>query len=192
MTRIKKHYRIHWVRLVTAAIIVLACIAAAGLYCSDDHGGTCMIRQAVQHDLYDTDCPIVKTALKEVGNRGGEKYWRWYGFDYHVAWCGCFVSWCGEQHGYVSEGRMPKFVYVPDGVNWFKAEGQWKDSDYTPEAGNIIFFTDNKSGIGSHVGIVGGCGSGRVYTIEGNRRNKCIKASYPLKSRKILGYGMIK
>ena len=35
---------------------------------------------------------IVKVAKKEIGNVGGEKYWRWFGFDSHVHWCACFVS----------------------------------------------------------------------------------------------------
>ena len=38
---------------------------------------------------------IVEVALSQVGNVGGEPYWSWYGFSSRVAWCACFVSWCG-------------------------------------------------------------------------------------------------
>ena len=49
--------------------------------------------------LTDVDVPLVKTARAELGNKGGEKFWSWYGFDYQVDWCGCFVSWCADQNG---------------------------------------------------------------------------------------------
>ena len=40
---------------------------------------------------------VVAIAQGEVGNAGGEKYWRWYGFDSRVSWCACFVSWVLHQ-----------------------------------------------------------------------------------------------
>ena len=35
-------------------------------------------------------------------NIGGDKYKHWYGMDDN--WCAMFVSWCGEQCGYIKEG----------------------------------------------------------------------------------------
>lgn len=52
---------------------------------------------------------IVSVAKAEIGNEGGEKFWLWYGFNSHVSWCACFVSWCGEQCGLIQSGAMPKF-----------------------------------------------------------------------------------
>lgn len=40
---------------------------------------------------------IVKVALEQVGNVGGQTYWSWYGFESRVEWCACFVSWCANQ-----------------------------------------------------------------------------------------------
>ena len=37
---------------------------------------------------------LKQTAVSELGNSGGEKYWKWYGFDSHTSWCACFVLWC--------------------------------------------------------------------------------------------------
>ena len=37
---------------------------------------------------------LVAVALSQVGNVGGETYWRWYGFDERVDWCAIFISWC--------------------------------------------------------------------------------------------------
>ena len=42
---------------------------------------------------------IASVALTQLGNQGGQKFWSWYGFDSHVAWCACFASWCGDQAG---------------------------------------------------------------------------------------------
>ena len=36
---------------------------------------------------------------KKIGNKGGEKYWRWYGFNQRVNWCAIFVSWCANGTG---------------------------------------------------------------------------------------------
>lgn len=138
---------------------------------------------------------LIKTARSQLGNVGGEKFWSWYGYSYHVAWCACFVSWCADQNDLIESGTIPKFSYVPTGVNWFKSEGLWKDSSYTPEAGDIIFFDIDdsgkarNSGSASHVGIVTACKNGYVYTIEGNRKNVCVERKYKLSSDKILGYG---
>ena len=57
---------------------------------------------------------IVEVALSQVGNIGGEPYWRWYGFSGREEWCACFVSWCAEQCGYIESGLVPKFAYCPN------------------------------------------------------------------------------
>ena len=38
-------------------------------------------------------------ASKQIGNNGGQKFWSWYGFNYRVEWCACFVSWCANEVG---------------------------------------------------------------------------------------------
>lgn len=63
---------------------------------------------------------IVQVAQSQVGNVGGRKYWSWYGFNSRVEWCACFVSWCGNQCGYIADGKMPRFAGVGVGVDWFK------------------------------------------------------------------------
>lgn len=39
---------------------------------------------------------MVQIALSQVGNIGGEIYWRWYGFNSRVEWCAVFVSKSGD------------------------------------------------------------------------------------------------
>ena len=70
--------------------------------------------------VLDGDAPIVETARTQLGNYGGKKFWQWYGFDSHVDWCACFVSWCADQNGLIDDGKVPMSCYVPQQVNWFR------------------------------------------------------------------------
>ncbi len=133
---------------------------------------------------------IVEVALTQVGNVGGEPYWSWYGFDSHVEWCACFVSWCAEQCGYLESGIIPKYSLCSDGVNWFQRNGQWQGRDYEPTAGSIIFFDWDNDGTIDHTGIVEKCENGTVYTVEGNSGDACRQRSYAVGSSVIYGYGI--
>jgi hypothetical protein len=133
---------------------------------------------------------IVELALSQVGQQGGQPYWSWYGFGGRVAWCACFVSWCADECGYIEAGIIPKFALCSDGVNWFKAQGQWQDRHYEPMAGDIIFFDWGADGSVDHVGIVESCEGGVVHTVEGNSRDACRQKEYPVGSSNIYGYGL--
>jgi len=133
---------------------------------------------------------IVEVALTQLGNEGGQPYWSWYGFEGHVEWCACFVSWCADQCGYIESGIIPKFAGCVDGANWFKGNGQWQDRNYEPQAGNIIFFDWEGDGETDHVGIVEKCENGVVYTVEGNSGDACRQNQYTVGSSSIYGYGV--
>lgn len=133
---------------------------------------------------------IVAIAKSQIGNIGGETYWRWYGFTSRVEWCACFVSWCANEAGLIEQGLVPKFSYCPDGVNWFKENGQWLDRTAIPQAGYIVFFDWNLDGIADHVGIIEKVEGDVIYTIEGNVNNECLKKEYN-NSLIILGYGKL-
>ena len=134
---------------------------------------------------------IVAVALSQVGNVGGQTYWSWYGFSSRVEWCACFVSWCGDQCGYIESGVMPKHSYCPTGVEWFRSRGQWQDRNSIPVPGSIIYFDWGGDGIADHVGIVESCDGSTMYTIEGNANNACKQLSYAVGDRRILGYGTL-
>ena len=133
---------------------------------------------------------IVEVALSQVGNIGGEPYWRWYGFSGREEWCACFVSWCAEQCGYIESGLVPKFAYCPNGAAWFQEHGRWKGRDYVPISGDIIFFDFDGDRISEHVGIVEKVEDGMIYTVEGNYEDECSKASYLLSDIGIAGIGV--
>ena len=146
---------------------------------------------AVLYGISSTSEDIVKVALEQVGNIGGNPYWSWYGFSSRVEWCACFVSWCANECGYIENGVIPKFAGVSVGIDWFKDRAQWADNTYTPESGAIIFFDWESDGKPDHVGIVEKCENGIIYTIEGNSLNdSCLRRNYIVGSSIIYGYGL--
>ena len=111
--------------------------------------------------------------------------------EVRVFWCACFVSWCGEQCGYLENGVMPKFSLCSDGVKWFQDKGQFQDGSYVPAAGDIIFYDWGNDGSIDHVGIVESVKKGTVNTIEGNSGDAVRKRSYPVGDSRIYGYGVL-
>ena len=150
-----------------------------------------------QSVLYGTnigDTYIVDVASSQVGNVGGEPYWRGYGFTSRVEWCACFVSWCANECGYIETGVIPKYASCRNGVRWFQERNLWQDSSFVPSPGHIIFFdwsddTGGRDGTPDHTGIVEKTDENYIYTIEGNAGDSCIRKKYPIGSVDILGYG---
>ncbi len=145
---------------------------------------------------------LVNLALSQLGNKGGEKYWRWAGSSKRIAWCALFVSWCADKTGLRAAGKVPYFSFVGDGVHWFKTKGKWiKSSDVNSsnydklvKPGMLIFFdweeNGKRDGHGDHVGIVTKVSGGRIYTVEGNNDDAVRESSYPANSKSILGFGI--
>ncbi len=151
---------------------------------------------------YDTsqipNSEIILVAKAQTGNEGGDKFWKWYGFEEHVAWCACYVSWCANECGYIDKGIIPKFSVCTDGINWFKEKNEWHDrgESYYPIVGDIIFFdwydeNGNQDGNCDHVGIVTrtDIDNRNIYTIEGNTSNKCAERMYSFDDVQVIGYG---
>ena len=135
---------------------------------------------------------IVEVAISQIGNVGGEIYWSWYGFDSHVNWCACFVSWCANECGYIEAGIIQRFAGCQSqGIPWFKTVDLWQDSGsgYLPKPGDIIFFDWEVDGWSDHVGIVEYVEDGRIHTVEGNSGDSCRRRSYSIDSSLIVGYG---
>jgi len=136
------------------------------------------------------DGSMIEIASAQIGNVGGEIYWRWYGFNSRVPWCAIFVSWVADQAGLIDAGIIPRFASVNYGIQWFRDRGQWRGRDYTPAPGDLIFFDWNGNGRGDHVGIVERVEGGYVYAIEGNTSDSVARRRYRLDSVRILGYGI--
>jgi len=139
-----------------------------------------------------TESPeIVAVAASQIGNTGGEKFWSWYGFSERVEWCACFVSWCANECGYIEKDMLPKFSYCDPAI--FIARNQWRDTDYEPKPGDLVFFDwiedDGKpDGEADHVGIVEKIEGDTLYTIEGNRSDACGRYEYSVNDPVLFGY----
>lgn len=133
---------------------------------------------------------IIEIARKEIGNKGGEKYWRWYGFNQRVNWCAIFVSWCANESG-IMNNSIPIFSLCTDGEKWYKEHSKWKNKSYIPQTGDIVFFDWNGDGHVQHVGIVEKVENDKVYTIEGNSKDEVRNKNYSLTNKSIYGYGSV-
>ena len=133
---------------------------------------------------------MIMVAASQIGNEGGEIYWRWYGFSSHVDWCAVFVSWCADQAGLIDDGSMPKFAVCDNGIRWFVEKGRWFNRNIEPKPGMIIFFDWDGDGRSDHVGIVEKFEEGMIYTIEGNSGDICRRRCYDVGSSVIMGYGI--
>lgn len=99
-------------------------------------------------------------------NIGGITYKEWYGLD--DDWCAMFVSWCGNECGYITDGIMVKSASVSETKNWYEERNRYqeKESGYIPAEGDLVFFLNGMS----HVGIVVSyqAESDQITVIEGN------------------------
>lgn len=138
--------------------------------------------------LSDYDGSLLKEAASsQLGEEGGEKYWRWCGFDSRVDWCACFISWCLDQ----CYDGCPKMVSCAELLQWLKGMSMWYGNDITPSPGMIVLFDGDGNHRPEHVGIVDCLKDGRVYVIEGNSNDRCALNSYILSSPIIYGYGAV-
>ena len=136
------------------------------------------------------DGSIIEIAETQLGNIGGETFWRWYGFTERDEWCAMFVSWCAYQAGLIDSGVIPRFSSCRVGIQWFQDRGQWQGPGYVPAPGDLIFFDWEPDGTADHVGIVERVTGDEVHTIEGNSSDSVRRRSYSFDSGKIFGYGI--
>ena len=84
-----------WIAVVIILVIVLIAGFVAVIFNSDGDA-----------DYDSSQIPnsqIVLVAKAQIGNEGGDKFWKWYGFENHVEWCACFVSWCANECDYIDK-----------------------------------------------------------------------------------------
>lgn len=147
---------------------------------------------------------LINIAKAEIGTAeptGDDKYIIVYNaltgskFGMDVAWCAIFVTWVMHAAG-VARDIVLYFANCDTGMNWFKDKGQFNDAkawggNYTPKAGDIIFFSSKyKQNDSTHVGIVTGVTGTVVHTIEGNTSDAVHERSYAIDDKYILGYGI--
>ena len=178
-------------RIISLAVAV-AIAAGGGFLVGNAIGNNRYVKEIKGIVPVAADKPIVKVAMSQLGNKGGEPFWSWYGFKNREEWCALFVSWCEDQCGYLKSDAAPKFAIVSDGADWFVLRDQWRLMGDTPEAGDLIFFDWDQDGGRDHVGIVTAVVDDKVFTVEGNSSDLCRQKRYFLDDPVIYGYGVIK
>lgn len=176
---------------ILAILCVLVCLfITAGFRVSMERNT--MPSQDKSYYSWEKEEWLLAVASSQIGNVGGELYWKWYGFQEPVEWCACFVSWCADQSNLVENDGIPKFASCSrEGVPWFMEKQRWRGNDYSPCPGDLVFFDWNEDGQADHVGIVERIEKNTLYTIEGNVEDTCRRCSYSSESSWILGYGIL-
>ena len=178
-----------WIAVI---VVLIVCIMGGAMALYKANGERNSELGIYNSDAWNSD--LVTIAISQLGNKGGQPYWSWYGFNERVAWCACFVSWCANQCGYIDKGIIPKFSACNDGIAWFKEKKQWIEPTDIPLVGDLIFFDWNdggQDGSSDHVGIVEyyDIEKNIVHTIEGNSSDECKQREYSKEDNQIMGYG---
>ncbi|MGN0559733.1 MAG: CHAP domain-containing protein, partial [Candidatus Fimenecus sp.] len=113
---------------------------------------------ATREDIVDE---LISIAVSQCASYGSDnnKFTHWFGKiggypdgGYRYPWCAVFVSWCINQAG-ISTKIVPKASGCATMADIFKKQGVLcSPKDYTPQKGDIVFFTNGKSTY-SHVGF---------------------------------------
>lgn len=109
--------------------------------------------------------------------------------SYNYMWCQSFIAWCAKQAN-VSKDVIKRTAGTVDAMDFFKSNNCWENKYYTPQSGDIIYFTSSSSNSGYHVGIVESASGSTINTIEGNYSNKVARHSVSVGSSSIVGYGV--
>ncbi|MBQ3691722.1 MAG: hypothetical protein II931_00140, partial [Clostridia bacterium] len=135
---------------------------------------------------------IVQISRQQLGQTG-RQYTEWYGVtESDSEWSGCFVSWCANEAGYVSQGLYPRFSNKDSAIKWFKENGLWDTPNVLPNPGNTVFLDFENDGICDTCGIVSKTENGFVYYIrnEGNIVNE-VRTPLAGPYSYIMGYGVL-
>lgn len=142
--------------------------------------------------------------LSQVGQQepfGDDQYINYYnqitGATFNkdtTAWCAIFATVGARKVG-IPTNVIPNFASCTTSRDSFwKPNNRWRSkSQYTPKAGDLIFFDWDLSGNCDHVEVVVDVDSSKVYTVGGNTKggysvDGVRKKSYSLNYQYIAGY----
>lgn len=101
-----------------------------------------------------------------------------------------FVTWCADRAGCFQFGTMPKCDSAEKARDWFSAKGKWKDKDWTPVPGDILFMDRDSDGQADYMAFIDRVEDGVVHTVEADPATLiCITNQYEIASALILGFG---
>lgn len=104
-------------------------------------------------------------------------------------WCNELINLCAKENGFENNNVIPKFTTADEGLKWFQSQELFKKDDYSPTKGDLVFLDTDNDKVADRVAIVTEIKDNKIYTLEGNDKEKLTKASYELTNSSILGYG---
>lgn len=143
------------------------------------------------NDGYGGPSQLAAVATREVNegaHYGGQKYWSWFGFNSRVEWCACFVSYCMNECGLLTEKAGEGHKDAQAATSWYKERGHFLPGGNTPSSGMLIFFDWGGDGLSDHIGIVTDVKNGTVHTAEGNTSDRTAFHEYSVNDSRIYGY----
>ncbi|MCD8052091.1 MAG: leucine-rich repeat protein [Clostridiales bacterium] len=121
--------------------------------------------------------------------KGYTRYGEWYGNEYGD-WDAMFASFCLYYAG-VDEDEFPQ---ASGAYAWTAALDKldlYETDDYTPVAGDLVFFDTDKDGKADHVGVVTDVTEEKLTAVEGDSNDEVEKNDYKLTDSTIIGYGAL-
>lgn len=140
---------------------------------------------------------MIKSMEKLLGLGEPNYVQRWYAgrngsaFNYNFPWCDAAITWAAVQageHQAVCFGT--DYAYTVAHASRFQKAGRWRSGTAGIRRGDIVFFDWGGSRSISridHVGIVTSVSGGKIYTIEGNTSDRCLRRTRT--AGVIAGYG---
>lgn len=155
--------------------------------------------QPTQSNASELAKKLVDVASNEIGQKqdstGWTKYGQWWSEKVGdsafatAKWSSMFLAWCGNQVGLEDE-KYGYYACSDYWITWFKNNNAYHEvKDYTPLAGDMIFFDYDQDGKSDHNGLVKSVEGTKVICIEGNVEGEVKECNYELTDTTLKGYG---
>ena len=118
-------------------------------------------------------------------------------FNMSTPWCAIFVTVVARQVN-APISLVPTYAGCDAGVSAFKKAGRYEiakgyGGTYTPQKGDVIFFSDgHNQNDSTHTGYVVSVSGSTIKTIEGNMSDKVGYRTIDASNKYIIGYGRVR
>lgn len=129
---------------------------------------------------------VVNLANAQGTEKGGRKYWSWWGYSSRVAWCQIWVSWI-MAHAGVPESVYGKYENCQYAISQMQKKGIWHGRGYKPQPGDVCYYDWNGGG-SDHVGIVVAVSGNAVTVREGNKNDQVGNRVITYNNSQVVGY----
>lgn len=101
-----------------------------------------------------------------------------------------FITYVGNETGYIEKGVIPKYSTAEEGIEWFKEKSTFETTEYKPKVGDIAFYDTDGDGKADYSGLIVSTSGSNFTTVEGSVTDNVRKTTYTTNNSKIVGYGV--